>query len=292
MSTFPPKKLAVYYGWPSAVNGAGGVVATAAAEFAQYDSVIFGAGLEDPGHGDHANTVAIIADPQMASTEVFGYIDATLSLDDIQDKIDAWHSMGVNGIFFDQFGYDFNVSRENQRAMVWCVHCKSLKAFVNAWNVDDVFSDAVDATHNPDGKSTRLTSGDIYLAESWQIVNGAYDTNVSAWETKANKMISARDTHGVELACVTTYDASAYDQAKWDYAYYSAALYGLDYAGFGEELFSASSALLPYRPRKDILGTKRIGSILSSSNDREVQLNVGISVNTSTHAVDQLLSLV
>ena len=228
----------------------------------------------------------------MSSTEVFGYIDATLPLYEIQDKIDAWKAMGVAGIFLDQFGYDFNVSRVNQIIMTWCVHCAGLKAFVNAWNPDDAFSPAVDTTHNPLGLPTRLTSGDIYLAESWQIVNGAYDTNVAAWETKASKMLYARTTYGVELACVTTYDSSAYDQAKWDYAYYSAALYGLDYAGFGEEFFSASSALLPFRPRKDIIGDHQVGSILSSGDNREIQLNVGIHIDTSTHDVSQLLTLV
>ena len=60
-ATFLPDKLAIYYGWPSAVNGAGGDINVAAAVFDDYDQVVFGAGLEDPSHGDHANLVAMLA---------------------------------------------------------------------------------------------------------------------------------------------------------------------------------------------------------------------------------------
>ena len=55
-----PKKLAIYYGWPSAVSGAGGNVTTAANVFKDYDQVVLGAGLEDGTHPDHTNTAAII----------------------------------------------------------------------------------------------------------------------------------------------------------------------------------------------------------------------------------------
>ena len=51
-------ELLIYYGFPSLINGAGGVVATAAADFGQYDHVVLGAGLEDPGHGDGVNVAA------------------------------------------------------------------------------------------------------------------------------------------------------------------------------------------------------------------------------------------
>lgn len=287
--TFPPEKLAVYYGWPSAVNGAGGSVPTAAAVFADYDAVVFGAGLEDPGHGDHANTVAIIADPQMVNTTVYGYIDATLTLNDIQGKIDLWEAMGVAGIFLDRFGYDFAVSRERQREMLWCVHCKNLKAFVNAWNPDDVFSSAVEPTYNPLGLDTRMGADDIYLAESFQVVNGDYDTGVAAWQAKVGKMESFRTTFGSKMATVSTWDARPYEQAKWDYSYYSAAQRSFDLAGFGEEFFSASSASLPFRARKEIHGDRLVGSLVDVGGVLERQTNIGLQVDTNTFTVDELL---
>lgn len=291
MTTLPPGKLAVYYGYPSVVNGSTGT-SGAADVFKDYDVVVFGSGLEVPSHPDHTNTIAVIGDALMTNTDVYGYIDATLTLNDIQGKIDQWYDMGVVGIFLDQFGYDFAVSRERQREILWCVHCKGLKAFVNAWNPDDAFSPAVEPTYNPSGLATRMGSDDIYLAESYQVVFGAYDTSVAAWEAKVAKMESYRTTYGSKMATVSTWDSSAYDQAKWDYSYYSSAQRSFDLAGFGEEFYSASSALLPFRPRKVIYGDHFTGSIISSSGVLEHQTNIGIQVDTNSFTVKEVLDLV
>lgn len=287
--SLPPQKLAIYYGYPSAVNSAGGDVPTAAGVFSQYDLVVFGSGLEDPSHPDHSNTVAIIADPQMVNTKIYGYIDATLTLDQIQNKIDLWCVMSVDGIFLDQFGYDFSVSRQKQREILWCVHCKGLSGFVNAWNPDDVFSAAVEPTHNPDGLATRMGTDDIYLAESFQVVNGEYDANVSAWQTKVQKMKSFRTSFSSKMATVSTWDSRAYEQAKWDYSYYSSAQSAFDYAGFGEEFFSASSASLPFRSRKEIRGDRLVGSLVDNGGVYENLTNVGIQVDTNNFTVDEIL---
>lgn len=288
----PPLKLAIYYGYPSAVNGSGGDVNLAAAVFKDYDIVIFGAGLEDSGHPDHANTTAIINHIDMVNTEVYGYIDATGSVSLSQTKIDNWYAMGVKGIFFDQFGYDFGLNRDKQNSIVWSAHEKGtgLKVFVNCWNVDDALGNAVDPVHNPTGEAHRINAGDLYLAESYQIVNGAYDANVAAWKIKADKMAAYAISEGVLMATTTTYDNSAYDQAKCDYAYYSTVLYDFNAFSFGEEFFSAASANLPFRPRKEILGDKFIGSIVEiSAGVFEIQTNCGIHVDTNANTVNELL---
>lgn len=304
MSTIVPKKLAIYYGWPSAVNSSGGNPNLAAVVFKDYDLVVFGQGLENPSHGDHANTVAIINHPDMANTEVYGYIDATLAIDDIQDKIELWGEMGVSGIFLDQFGYDFNVSREKQRAIVWSVHhlysgADRLKAFVNAWNPDDAFSPAVNAIHNPLGKSTRLNENDWYLAESFAIKNGAYDdedhngNGIKDWQDKAFKLTGPggyRDTYGTKIAAITTNDSSPYDQNKADYSYYASVANTFNAWGWGEEFFSASSASLPFRPRPPVLGTYFTGAITYVAGVLERQTNIGIHIDTNTHTTNTLLN--
>src|SRR3989442_5979205 len=43
-----PQRLAIYYGYPSVVEQAGGDIACAAAGFASYDAIVFGDGLELP----------------------------------------------------------------------------------------------------------------------------------------------------------------------------------------------------------------------------------------------------
>src|SRR5688500_8633894 len=66
-----PRRLAVYYGYPSLVNGSGGDVERAVATFAAYDVVVFGDGLEfadvnprrlpnGAGAAEHNKTKAII----------------------------------------------------------------------------------------------------------------------------------------------------------------------------------------------------------------------------------------
>lgn len=286
LSMTTPQKLAIYYGWPSAVNGVS-TIADAITEFQAYDIVVFGAGLEDPAHADHTNTVNIIAG--LTSTEVYGYIDSEATNTINWGNIDAWASMGVAGIFCDKFGYDYNVDRNRQNVLVEYIHYKGLKAFVNAWDPDDVFLNTVDATKNPLGTAHMMGSNDWYLAESYQIINGAYQTG-SDWKVKSDKMVSYRTSFGTKMATVTTNDSSAFDQTKWDYSYCSAVLYQMDASGWGEENFSSVSASLPFHTRYSIVGTSFITAITENPSDVfSRQTNVGIKVDTVNHSVDTLL---
>lgn len=288
-----PKKTAFYYGWLSALNGLG-TVPDVVNELNQYDMVVLGSGLASPSHPDYSFTSSVLNDASL-TPEVFGYIDATLTLNDIQGQIDDWYALGVAGIFCDRFGYDFLTStdaREHQREIIWCIHNKGngLKAFVNAWNVDDVFSDTVDPNHNPNGLPTRLGPNDWYLAESYHIINGSYDTNITAFKDKNDKMLNYRSTFGTKMAMTTTNDSSAFDQNKWDNAYYLSVIYQLDAASWGEEFFSSSSASLPFRTRKEIIGTKFTGPINEASGVFSRPTNIGVKVDTNTHLATELLS--
>lgn len=276
--------LAVYYGYPSLVNGSTSI-SQAANVFAAYDMVIFGQGIEDPAHPDHANTVNIIADPQMQNTQVFGYVDATIPYANIQTAVDQWESMAVHGIFFDQFGYDFSVSRQSQNDMVTYVHSKGMSAFVNAFNPDDAFSPEVEATYNPSGLETELGSEDWYLAESYQIQNDAY-VSKTAWRSKVDKMHKYRESVGTQMAAVTTTASGAFSQKKWDWAYGSALFDRLDAVGWGEQNFSSISALLPWRARKQYYGNEYEGEPDTEGNIFVQQFNVGMRLNLTTHEVD------
>lgn len=299
MTNVIPKTLAIYYGYPSSVN-ATFTVSGAAAVFSAYDLVVFGDGLEDPSHPDHTNTVNIIADPAMVNTEVYGYIDSTLDLSIIQNKIDQWYAMGVKGIFCDRFGYDFGVTREKQREIVWSVHQEGsnhLKAFVNAFNPDDAFSPSVNAIYNPDGLPTRLGNKDLYLAESFAVTNGAYDDNdfdangIKDWQDKAAKLTTYHSTFGTKITAIATQGAATFDQNQADYSYFAAVLNKFYAWGWGEQYYSASSAQLPFITRKPVIGTKFDGAIVINSNVYERRTNVGIHIDTSAHTVDTLLNI-
>jgi hypothetical protein len=225
----------------------------------------------------------------MTSTDVYGYIDITRPSLDVYEAIDRWCTMGVVGIFFDRFGYDFGVPRQKQNCLVDYVHYKSLKSFVNAWDPDHVFGTIADPLYNAQGLECNVGANDTYLAESYQIVNGSYQDPIF-WKTKSDKMQTYKTVFGTKMACITTNDGSIYDQNKWDYAYYSAALYNFDAAGWGEQSFSSGDSLLPFRPRKQINGTEFSTPLTETSPgvfSRDT--NVGVTVDTVNHTTDTIV---
>lgn len=286
MSSIPPNKLAIYYSWPIAINGTWSVSA-AVADFDDYDMVVFGAGLEESTHPEYSSTNQIIND---TTANIYGYIDSTLNQSSFEAKVDKWAAMGgtgntVVGIFCDQFGFDFGMNRAKQNDEIDYIHNKGLKAFVNAWNPDDVFKNITGAS------ATKMNSDDWYLAESFQIINGNYQ-NVSDWKSKADKMKDYKDNGPgySNMAIVTTNSSTGgFNQDKWDYAYYSATLYGFDAAGWGEYNFSASDAVMPFRTRKEVLGTNLVGTISEDNGVFEISTNIGIKVDTNNKTVTNLL---
>lgn len=283
-----PGKLAIYYGFPSLVNGSAGDISKAIDEFDDYDIVVFGNGLENPNHSDHTNTVAIINNLQISPnpTAIFGYIPigvktdflsktmlqhnikiwaawgvfgitlapaVNLSRSDIKDRVDAWAKMGVAGIFLDQAGYDFGVSRQRQNQVIHYVHNKGLRVFINAFIPDDIFNPAIDPNFNPTGDPTSLGSNDIYLQESFQIIMGEFQ-DPTIWAKRSNKAIFYKSRFGTQIAAITTVsdDNPIFDQEKFDYAWWSAFLFGFDMIGWGEQYYSASNSNLQYRLRPDL----------------------------------------
>lgn len=279
-----PKKLAIYYGWPSSVNATHNV-SGATQVFDDYDLVVFGSGLEDPSHSDHQNTKDII-DGSVA--DIFGYVDATLSKTTIENKVDQWVVMGgsnklIAGIFFDQFGFDFGLNRQKQNHIVDYVHCKGLSVFVNAWEPDDVFK-------MTQGMSTHLTTGDYYLAVPHYVINGVWQ-DVNDWETKSDKMACYKAQYGTSMACITTTTTTiGFDQNKWNNAYYAHTVYDFDASGWGEPNFSASDAQLPFRDRYTIIGTTFTGSLIKNGFTFERPTNVGIRVDTANKTISNILN--
>lgn len=297
-----PQKLAIYYGWPSSVN-ATYTVAGAAGVFGDYDLVVLGAGLEKTSHGDHDNTQDIIDHADMADTKVFGYVDANeSSLTVIEGAVDDWHAMGVDGIFVDQFGYDYgNVDRARQNAVVDHVHGKTapaLDAFVNAWVIGDALGNAVHQTKNPSGTAHELEPTDWYLLESFATKNNDYDdTDTDAdgdpdWKEKADATVTFAGD--VKFAAVGTTGSSTagFAQAKADYSYAASAMYGLDAWGWGEKNFSSAGGAdsLPFRARWTLPeGSALHGSVTKTGNKYERNTNVGFQVDDTAHTVDTRL---
>jgi hypothetical protein len=284
-----PKSLLIYYGYPSLINHASSL--SAAATLGAYNYVVLGDGLEDPSHPDHQNTAAILADPHMAHTTAFGYIDLgvttqNLTLSEIETRVDEWQATGVQGIFLDDFGYDFGTTRDRQNAAVDYVHSKGLPVTANAFVPADAFDNVADPVHNPAGTPTHLGASDYYLYESFQIQTGKYVTE-STWQAKAAALQGYEATLGFKVLAITTNSAAnTYSQSKFFYAWYSALLYGYEAVGWGEYAFSSSSSQAPYRTRPATNpGTVYLGGVVNASPLYTRDTDAGqVQVNAATHA--------
>jgi hypothetical protein len=272
-----PRKLLIYYAWPSVINGSTSVP-QAAAHFAKYNYVVIGDGLQNPG-GDHDNTQAIIQSSTTATTKFFGYIDAGVSTQNLTEQqiataMDNWQAMGIDGIFLDDFGYDFGVTRERQNALVNLAHARFLPVIVNAWDPEDVFGVLPDAVFNPNGLASEILPTDFYLAESYQVQEGEYQ-NPNDWMNKASLLDSFRRNIGFGVMSTTTNNAvNAYSQTKFNYAWFSSMIFDHEATAWGEYSFSSDNARAPYRPRPVVT---RLGNRFTNS---PVQSGSIVSRNT------------
>lgn len=228
-----PKQLCLYYGWPSYVNGSGGDVSRAIAQLVKCDLLVIGDGIEHPGHGDHASASVIVSALREAGKEVFGYVDLgvstqNLSIDTMRAYVDEWRAIGASGVFLDDAGYDYLVTRARQNAMVDYIHASGMTVFMNAWVIDDVLADVDEAGQaNP----SRMAAGDVYLAESWLVAGGAYQS-LAEWALKADKAQQYARSKGVRIAGVSTAAlnkavASNVGTSKFKMGFYGAAMYNL-----------------------------------------------------------------
>jgi len=78
------------------------------------------------------------------------------------------------GVFFDMFGYDWGVDRISQNILTDYAHTTLLNVFANAWIPDDCLSSVVNATYNPTGIATHMTTDDWVLLESFYCNSSGY----------------------------------------------------------------------------------------------------------------------
>jgi hypothetical protein len=303
-----PKSLAIYYGFPSLVNGSRGDLNLALNTFAEYDIVVFGDGLEftdinpnrfPPGAGkqEHENTKKLISllKESKRKTLTYGYIDLgntqNLSLVEIENRARDWANMGVTGIFFDEAGYDYGVTRTRQNLAIKIVQALGLQVFLNAYNLEDLFEDKMVPLNkigggNPTGEPTSLSNNDLVLLESFQIRNGEYD---DTYPTRLSQAIKYKEKFKIKLLGVTTsLPNQSFDQAKNDYAWWNAIIWGIDGFSWGEANYSSSNNLLPKREMpllpKEGLGEKFTSDIIKKKNIYSRKTNRGkIFVDVEKH---------
>ncbi|MCR4443285.1 MAG: hypothetical protein QHH10_13415 [Peptococcaceae bacterium] len=149
----------------------------------------------------------IVSDALKEKAKIFGYVylddRSPVSLPKVKQEIDSIAAQGWYGVFIDQFGYDFGVTRDVQNEVVEYAHGKNLKCFVNAWSIDDAFGREVDPVHNPDGRPSSLGKDDWYLMESFMMNNGGFLADCGEMMLKYRKGQYYKQTLGIKIACLT-----------------------------------------------------------------------------------------
>ncbi len=208
-----------------------------------------------------------------------GHAELNYSDAEIQQHIDWWKAMKVDGIFFDEFGFDFmrdrsgNDRRMRQNAAVDMAHEIGFPVIANANQEED----ALDLGYQFEALTTitpHLGTNnsyiDYYFYESHQINdnNGVLDEEdyvpvggENGWKGKADHLFqyqttaSRANTNVLILSLTSTTTPDAYDQARFNYSWYSAFLFGHEATGWGDFNYSATSeAAAPLRPRPSTLG--------------------------------------
>lgn len=270
-----PLDLLIYYGWLNSFNSAtnGWNNENVAREMARYGMLVLGNAIQDPGHGDYANTLIILARIKALNpnAKIFGYVTTNQSLANFQTKVGQWNTLQVHGIFMDESGYDYGTVETNGReafnTKVAYVHAQTHAnlCFVNAWNMDHIIGTTNDASYpnstwNPSLVASALTEDDYYLLESFPINTTAYSgTNgyepKADWIARGDLAVSHRSTYGINLVgSGIINDANANAQKLFNFGYISALMYALEGWGTSDADYGASSATTRFWFRQNTLG--------------------------------------
>lgn len=254
-------KLGIYYGWPSSLNNTKNDwhLDKIVADLNEYDTIIIGDWLEDPSHLDYQNTKDILHGtggslwyaPEWFSGYngiSYGYVSLMNSIWTIQDKIDKWKNLWVDGIFFDEAGYDFLIDeytfttktdvRTHQNTATDYAHSQWFKVIMNSWVIDDVFG-----TSNGEAPTT-LTSWDGYLMESFVYNPHAIETDYYDYDNelgKLQKAVEYKNTFWVNILCVWLLPNSSYITPERVDTFYEKSSWVCDYIQITEESFWAAS---------------------------------------------------
>jgi hypothetical protein len=253
-----PLRLAIYYGYPSLVNGAGADLARAAAHLSHYDVIVLGDGLEFDtaehgyaGPAEHAFTRQLVR--QLAQTPrqpaVFGYVDLgrtqALTPEALADRVNRWAAMGVSGVFLDEAGYDFGVTRERQNHAVRAARARGLRVCFNAYRPEDIFGDERVPINeagggNPSGEKPVLSARDAILLESFAVGSGVLEP-ADPLARRVRAALAGRQRFGARIFAVATGGA---DTDLAHFGWRAASSLGLDAYGWSEPGYGAATSQL------------------------------------------------
>lgn len=178
----------LFYGYPTDIDNLY-EVDLCIPRYSQFDVVVLADGVQKQQHEDHTNCVQIISKVRLVhNTKFFGYVPigcltseedeetegSNRTMDQLKQDVLDWIDTGVQGIFLDEFGYDYKVTRDRQNEIVKFCHDHDLVVIANSWDCDYCFSDddivldfdPVNGHHgNPNKLHSELSAADYILFE-------------------------------------------------------------------------------------------------------------------------------
>lgn len=270
---------AVYYGYPSYVNGSEGNIDRAAEIFKNFKVVVIA--VWDKAHPDYSRTVRII-NKLRGKTDFYGYVPLgrngftgetkELSLQEIKARVDSYYKMGCKGVFCDEAGNDYGVNDDLRNAVGQYIHFKGMKVIWNAWEPRDL------------ANMKCWRSGDGWCAESFLVKNGVFTNGKDEFRKyKDVRNIEIKKKIDIRVYTLSTETAgykkfsSPESLKKQMYAWWGTLLYGYDYFQYTDVWYSASNNYLYYfRQPTDYIGKRYLTEPLYSDTKYKRNTDEGI----------------
>jgi hypothetical protein len=221
---------------------------------------------------------------------IYGYVSANQTIGNFQTKVNEWDTLAVQGIFIDEAGYDYGVTRDGLNACIMHIRSKTNAklCFVNSWNMDHIVGVVNDvsypnSTYNPELHASLLDSRDTYMLESFVVNTAAYSGNnnyatQSDFIARGNKAVSLSNQFGVSLAALNVINNdNAAGQQLSNFSYNAAVMYGLELSGTSDTSYAASSAAVKFwnRPGKRHIGRTSTIAVVQSLSNSNICLRYG-----------------
>ena len=289
-------RLLVYYGFPVAYKGLWSAPSVIAELTANFDYWIVGHTYQSPTHEEYARTVQIIQGCRAAGMKIYGYIPLGTSsynytVNQIGAITDEWKAIGVDGIFIDEYGFDYGNTRQRQIDVVNLIHSKGLPICANAWVFEEFVCDTLAETGwaSGDWKYTRWQTwnptdlpspkmpGDFYMFENFCY---SHLGPTAVWDTQeraqvASALAKAKNVNIWALAVFGETTPGVVDPTKLgslgtldkagDYITANAYLYDFNIVGSGGFSFGSNGTPL-WAPLKQLPSSAKTPTALAQND--------------------------
>jgi len=143
------KRVLFYTGWLDSYQGIYDNNIIINSITSNYDLIILGSDYQKVSHPSYANTNFIISGLLGNGVEVYGGIDATININQLQVDINEWKTLKVTGILIDNFGFDSGITRQHQINIVNYIHSVALNYIANS-RYEFVFFDDISQVPSTD----------------------------------------------------------------------------------------------------------------------------------------------